>query len=264
MRIIKKILKGVLLFYIILTTIAYFLQDKLVFHPQILAQDFEYDLLIPFEEINLKTADNETLNGLHLKADNAKGVVLYFHGNSGSLKQWGQVTSYFIDYNYDVFVIDFRGFGKSTGKFDEEAMYIDAQLCYDYLKKSYPEEKIVVYGKSMGTTFATKVAAENTPQQLILEVPFYNLADAGQHRFPLAPTFLMKYKFETNKYIQKVNCPITFFHGTDDWVTPYEGSKRLFSEAPIENKQFITIDGGGHNNLINFPKYQNELKELLD
>ena len=80
MRIIKNILKGLIIFYISITALAYFFQDKLVFHPQILAQNFEYNLLLPFEEVNLKTIDNETINALHLKAENSKGVVLYFHG----------------------------------------------------------------------------------------------------------------------------------------------------------------------------------------
>lgn len=260
---IVKFIKGFLIFYVVIMVIGYFLQERLIFQPENLPQNFKYSFNFPFEEINLKTNDNESINALHIRADNTKGVILYFHGNSGSLRRWGDVTSYFIDYNYDVFVMDFRGFGKSTGAYSEEAMYADAQQCYDYLKKKYDEDKIVVYGKSLGTTFATKIAARNKPQQLILEVPFYNLGAAGKHRFPFVPIFLLKYKFMTNEYIKQVVSPITFFHGTNDWITPYKDSRKLFEEVKLKDKTFITIEGGNHNNLIQYEKYHRKLKELL-
>lgn len=260
---IIKFLKGLLIFYVVLTLAAYFFQEKLIFQPQVLAEDYAFEFDRNFEEVNLKTTDAFNINALHFKVKQPKGVVLYFHGNSGSLKGWGEVTRYFTDLNYDTVVMDYRGFGKSTGEFDEELMYADAQLCYDYLKKQYSEDKIIAYGKSLGTTFATKVAADNSPQQLILEVPFYNLASAGKHRFPFAPVFLLKYKFMTNELIKRVTCPITFFHGTDDWITPYDDSKELFEEVNITDKKFISIEGGSHNNLLQFDEYHIQLKELL-
>ena len=264
MRRIVKILKWLVIVYVFITVLAYFFQEKLIFQPQVLPQDYVFNFDRNFEEVNLKTPDSAIINALHFKVQQPKGVVLYFHGNSGSLKGWGQVTQYFGNFNYDTFVMDYRGYGKSTGGFDEKKMYTDAQLCYDYLKKQYDEDKIVVYGKSLGTTFATKVAADNSPHQLILEVPFYNLAAAGKHRFPFAPIFLLNYKFMTNEHIQHVVCPITFFHGTEDWITPYDDSKKLFEEVTVKEKEFVTIEGGSHNNLLQYEEYHNALKELLE
>ncbi len=263
MKRIFKVLKWVVVVYVLIIILAYFYQEKFIFQPEILAQDYKFEFDRSFEEINLKTADNVTINALHFKVEQPKGVVLYFHGNAGSLKGWGSVTRYFSELNYDIFVMDYRGFGKSTGTFDEDKMYADAQMCYDYLKKQYNEDEMIVYGKSLGTTFATKVAADNNPQRLLLEVPFYNLASAGKHRFPFAPFALLKYEFKTNEYIKGVTCPITFFHGTDDWITPYEGSKKLFEELIIKEKVFITIEGGSHNNLLQFEEYHKHLKEIL-
>lgn len=261
---IFKILKWVVGIYISLTIFAYMFQEKLIFLPEKLSADYQYQFQRDFEEVNLKTADGATINALHFRVKHPKGVVLYFHGNSGSLKRWGHVVSYFKDYNHDVFVMDYRSYGKSTGNFNEANMYIDAQLCYDFVKDKYSEDQIVVYGKSLGTTFATKVAADNKPQQLILEVPFYNLRAAAKYRYPFAPLFLLNYKFKTNQFIKNVTCPITFFHGTDDWITPYKDSKRLFEEVTATEKQFVTIEGGGHNNLLEFDEYHKKLKELLE
>lgn len=263
-KFIIKFIKWFIIIHIGFIFFAYFFQEKLIFLPEVLPQDYTFSFDHDFEEVHLKTTDGETINALHLKIDQSKGVILYFHGNSGSLKNWGNVVTYFNDYGYDVFVMDFRGYGKSTGEFNDQLMYNDAQLCYDYLKKQYAEDKIIPYGKSMGTTFATRVAADNNPQQLILEVPFYNLAAAGSHRFPFAPMFLLSYKFETNKYIKEVKCPLTIFHGTKDFITPYDDSKRLFKEATVTEKEFITIKDGTHNNIATYDVYKNKLRELLN
>lgn len=263
LRKILKIVKWLVIVHICFIVLAYFFQDKLIFYPSPLPADHEFQFERPFTEVNLKTEDGQTINALHFPKDTANGVVLYFHGNSGNLSNWGHVVGYFERYGYDVFIMDFRGYGKSTGKFDEALMYKDAQLCYDYLKKHYPENEIVVYGKSLGTTFAAKVAADNDPQQLILEVPFYDLAAAGRHRFPLLPMFMLKYKFDTSRYVPQVNCPITFFHGTEDYITPYGDSKELFELATVADKEFVTIPGGGHNNLVQYELYQEVLSRRL-
>ena len=261
---ILKIAKWLLIVYVLLLIGAYFFQEKLIFYPEELSQDYKYTLTGDFEEINLTTVDNAIINALHLKVDDTKGVILYFHGNAGNLERWSKVVSFFTQFDYDVFVIDYRNYGKSTGVFNEEKMFKDAQLCYDYVKGKYKENDIVVYGRSLGTTFATKVASNNSPKQLILEAPFFSLLDIAKQRYSLIPSFLLKYKFQTDKYIKKVKCSVTIFHGTDDWVTPYEGGKRLFDEVIIDNKQFITIENAGHNNLIEYDLYKEKLKRLLN
>ena len=260
---IKKIIKWLLLFFAILIMALHFFQEKLIFLPEELPKEYVYSFPQRFEEVNLKTEDEVTINALHFKVDNPKGVILYFHGNKGNLKRWGTIASYFTQFNYDVFVIDYRGYGKSTGGFNEKRMYTDAQLCYNYLKKQYSEDEIIIYGRSLGTTFATFVASQNAPKKLILEAPFFNLHDAAKHQYVLVPKFLVKYKFNTNKYMKNVKCSIAIFHGTDDWVTSYDGGKRLFKEATVTDKQFITIEQGSHNNLVEFELYKNKIKDLL-
>ena len=214
---IKKIVYGLLIFLGVGLFLFYVIQEKLIFlNGKKPPKNLTYQFPQAFEEVNLTTHDNETINALHFKLEEPRGVILFFHGNKGNLQRWGSIVPYLLEYNYEVFVIDYRGYGKSTGSFDEGNMYQDAQTAYDHLKKQYAEGQIVVYGRSMGATFATHVGADNNPKHLVLEAPFYNLKRAIQFYFPLSPTFLVKYPFRTDLKIGKVAVPITFFHGDDD------------------------------------------------
>jgi len=139
MRRIKRTLYGIIITYIMIGGLLYFLQEKLIFHPSILAQDYQYEFRVNFEELFLNTSDNAIINALHFKIDKPKGVILYYHGNAGDLSRWGEVVQYFVEQQYDVLVMDYRTFGKSTGKLSEEALYSDAQFCYNYLLKTYDE-----------------------------------------------------------------------------------------------------------------------------
>ena len=245
-------------------TSLYFFQEKMLFRPTTLAQDFQYSFNHPFEELFLKAEDGAVINALHFKSKESKGAILYFHGNAGDLSRWGTITEYFVNLNYDVFVMDYRTYGKSTGILSEKALYNDAQLCYDALKTSYNENEITIYGRSLGTAIATKTAASNNPKQLILETPYYSIVDVAKIRFPFMPvSYLMNYELPTHKFINDVRCPIYMFHGTDDYVVPYSSGEKLFNGSPKDQVIFVTIKNAGHNNLIDFDLYHQQIKVIL-
>lgn len=253
--------------FVILFAIAmlYFMQEKFIFLPSKLEPDYTYEFDQPFEELFLNTEDGAELNALHFKSQNPGGIVLYFHGNAGDLSRWGTVASYFLQFNYDVLVMDYRTYGKSTGRLSEKALLADAQLFYDTAKQSFPEDQIVVYGRSLGTSMASFVASENNPSQLILETPFYSLEDLVGERFPYLPLkTLLRYKFPTYSFTEQVECPVTIIHGTEDTVVPFESGEKLFDSIPGTKKKFVTVHGGEHNDLIAFPEYQNAIKDLLE
>jgi len=253
---LKKGLKILLFLYVMIGASLYFLQEKLLFLPTVLEQDYVYNFNHPFEEIFLTPTVDVSINALHFKAENPKGVILYFHGNAGDLSRWGTIAEFFVAKNYDVFIMDYRTYGKSTGKLSEQAFYDDAQFCYDYLLKQYAENDITVYGRSLGTGIATFLASKNDPKQLILETPYYSILDVAQHRFPVFPvSSLLKYKFPSNEFIVDVDCAITIFHGTKDTVVPYFSGEKLKAVAPKENTTFVTINGAGHNNLVDFEAF---------
>lgn len=247
-----------------ISTALYFFQEKIIFLPTVLEQDYQYEFNYPFEELYLETADDAKLNAIHFKAKKPKGVILYFHGNAGDLTRWGVVTEFFVEKQYDVLVMDYRTFGKSTGKLNESVFYSDAQLFYNYLKKRYQEKDILVYGRSLGTGIASHLASKNNPRHLVLETPYYSMGDVASYRFPFLPIKkLLKYKFPSYKFIKTVACNITIFHGTDDQVVPYNSAEKLFESAPKDLTTFITIPEGNHGNLIDFELYHSQINKIL-
>lgn len=261
---LKKMLLVIVAMYIMIGASLYFLQERILFIPTVLPQDFQYEFNRPFEELFLKTADDAVINALHFKAENSKGVILYFHGNAGDLSDWGSIAEIFVNWDYDVFIMDYRTYGKSTGKLSEAAFYQDAQFCYDYLKESYSASEITLYGRSLGTGIAAYLASENNAKLLILETPYYSMVDMAKSRFPLLPVkHILQYKFPTNDFIASVECPIVIFHGTDDGIVPFKSGKKLLGTIPKSQATFVKIERGGHNNLIEFEAYRNGIKKIL-
>jgi len=264
MRRLKKLAKFLGVLYILSLLMLYFFQEKLIFLPSQLPQEYVYSFTLPHNEFNLKTDDGAVLNGLHFKNKEPKGVILYFHGNAGDLSRWGEIALYFVEKQYDVIIMDYRTYGKSTGKLSPGALFDDAQLFYDYTLNHYDENKITLYGRSLGTGLATKVAATNGPKQLVLETPFYSLLDVAKSKFPILPVSLfLKYRFPSFEFIQNVTCPVTIFHGTSDSVVPYESGKRLYDVIPNKRKNLFTVEKGDHNNLVSFPAYHEGIQQVL-
>jgi fermentation-respiration switch protein FrsA (DUF1100 family) len=249
---------------VIIGSFLYCYQERLIFlNGKKLERAFPFKFSNNFQEIFLKTKDVNEINALHFKLENPKRVVLFCHGNSGNIEKWGAKVSFFLDYNYEVVVFDYRKYGKSTGCFNETRMYSDALLMYDYLKSAFKEENIVVYGFSLGSTFATRIAAINKPKELILEAPFFNFIKAVKFYSKFAPIFLLKYRFRTDLDIVKVTSPITVFHGNKDKTTSCQDSKRLLALNPSINNIFIEIDGGTHHNIRSSKLYKKKLQEIL-
>ena len=250
-------------FYLLVCLLLYFFQTKLIFFPEKLSQDYPLRFEGDFEERYFQADELTTIHALHFYAENPKGVILYFHGNAGSLKDWGHVAPDFVKLGYDVLISDFRAYGKSTGEINEQGFYDDAQMLYDFLLSKYQANEIIIYGRSLGTGVATDLASKNSAQQLILETPFMNFANLAQSRFKIFPVKLMlQYQFANDKKIGKVNYPIHIFHGKNDEVIPYQHAQDL--AAMLSNtSSFTTLENGNHNNLSMYDDYWKKIKELL-
>ncbi|MEP0265360.1 alpha/beta hydrolase [Dokdonia sp.] len=248
----------------------YFFQENMLFHPEQLPKEYVFEFDEPFEEVYQTGEGGIQLHGLHFPVQNAKGVILYFHGNAGSVRRWGEITSFFTKKGYAVIVMDYRNYGKSEVPSDkvldpEQALYDDSDVWYAFAKANYPESQIHVYGRSLGTTFATYVASKNNPKNVTLETPFYSIEDEAKSRFPWLPIKrLLKYKMATHQYINDVSCPITIFHGTADEVVDYTHGQKLFNSMTSSKKEFITIPDGGHNDLVNFKEYTETIDQVLE
>lgn len=251
--------------YVVISVLLYYLQDYFLFKAEKLPPDFEFFYENQeIEEYNIETRDGATLNGLHFKIKNPKGVVLYLKGNSKSIKGWGKFAVDFTRNGYDVVMLDYRGFGKSTGRRTQKALKRDIQVVYNKLREQVSEKYIILYGRSLGSGLATKLASVNNPRMLILDAPYYSLTKVAARYAPFMPlSWLIKYPLPTYKWLKYVQCPIHIIHGTDDKLIPYKTSVKLSKIKPKQTKLY-TVIGGGHKNLNNFESYHHMLTEILD
>lgn len=241
----------------------YFFQHLLFFRPEILASHFKYQYAFPFEELNFAMEDGGSINAIYFKVPNSRGVIYYLKGNSRSIKGWGKFAKDFVSNGYDFFMMDYRGFGKSRGKRTQAKLFEDAQFLYKWLKERYPEEKIVVFGRSFGTGIAAHAASNNSPRLLILDSPYYSfLHNAKRYLFFLPLHWIMRYNLRTDKYLQSVHCPVHIIHGTKDFLISYHQSEKLKKLFP-DKITLHPIAGGRHNNLPDFPEFFEILYEVL-
>ncbi|MFY0626256.1 MAG: alpha/beta fold hydrolase [Reichenbachiella sp.] len=249
--------------YTLLCIIVYFVQEYFMFHPEKLPEDFEYKYEEPFEELFFQVEENVRINGLRFTVKESKGIVIYFHGNTRSIKGWSKYAKDFTRNDFEVLIIDYRGFGKSTGERAEKAIYKDSQYIYNEVRNWYKEDQIIIYGRSMGSGFAAKLASKNKPKMLILDAPYYSLSQLTSRWFFFLPlSILLKYHIRTDIWVKYVRCPIYIIHGTSDKLIPYRSSVRLRKEAPLTIR-LIPIHGGKHNDLPTFDEYHNHLNEVL-
>jgi hypothetical protein len=264
MKIFIKTFLVLLVIYAGICLILFSNQEKLIFFPTRLSTSFQFTFQGEFKEINIKTPDNKSLNGILFKADSTRGLIFYLHGNAGALNTWGEVAKTYTDMHYDVFMLDYRGYGKSEGYITSQHQFLDdVQLAYNYIKKKYSENEIIVLGYSIGTGPAANVACNNHPRLLILQAPYYSLVDMMKHNYPIIPTFILKYKFETNKYIQNCKMPIIIFHGDADEVIYYQSSVKLHTLLKSSDT-LITLHNQGHNGITDNPDYKSVLYKILN
>lgn len=241
----------------------YLMQEQFIFFPEKLGKDYQFRFDQPFEEVNIRMEDNVLLHAVLFKADSSKGVIFYLHGNAGSLRSWGEVAGTYTDLDYDVFMLDYRGYGKSEGNISsQEQVYNDMQTVYDHVKTRYDESTIIILGYSIGTGPAARLASTNHPRMLILQAPYFSLTDMMKHIFPMIPTILLKYKFETNTFLANCKVPVVIFHGDEDEVI-YYGSSLKLKELLKGTDTLITLQGQGHNGMSFNPEYLEELEKVL-
>ena len=251
--------------YVLAGVALYFLQDYVLFHPVTLKRDHNYNFPEKYKDINIPITENSNLNIVQFFSTDTvtKGVVLYFHGNKKNISWYAKYSPYFTKYGYEVWLIDYPGFGKSTGKLTEQTLYDWANYMYNFARARFGADSIIIYGKSIGTGIATHLASLQPCKKLILETPYYDYPSVIKHYLPIYPIeWMIHYKIPTHDYIEKVVAPITIFQGTDDRLVTYNNAKRLkpFLKGGDE---FVTIEGGSHNDLYNFKETIEKLDSLL-
>lgn len=237
-------------------------QEKLIFYPTQLIENYKFDFA-EAEELVIQN-HNEKISALlfHGQAQ-PNNLIIYFHGNAEALNSWGFTAAELAQKTgQDILIVDYPGYGKSTGKItSEKQLHQFAERVYEEAEKRAPGN-IILYGRSLGSGLATKLAAEKPIKALILETPFLSGYAQGQSSFPLIPLFLIRYKFRNDEHIKKTKAPILIIHGTNDVIVSYDQAKALHQLAP--QSTFVTIQGGNHNDLPATEDYWRALELFLN
>ncbi|MDG1332557.1 MAG: alpha/beta fold hydrolase [Crocinitomicaceae bacterium] len=267
-RLLKYLKRGIILLasiYVLACILVYFFQEKLLFHPEAVPKTEVYSYDQEFTEKFYKVSNGVELNTLLFKSDSVqkkRKLVFYIHGNAGNLSTAGGLAPVYTDQGYDCFLYDYRGYGKSDGSIDsEESLFADAQILYDKMALEYDQEDIILVGYSMGTGIAAWLASKNAPSKLILQAPYRSVTDIMKSKYPMLPTFLLRYPLETNERLKETKCPIYIFHGDKDRSIPYSSSEKLKKE--IKRINLTRLGGLGHNGFMSHPIYRSKMKQIL-
>lgn len=250
--------------YLIVVLVVWAGQERFIYQTRALPLDYRYAFDASYEEVSIPTADGEAINGLFFRArGDSRGAVLYFHGNRGNLSRWGHMHRPFTDRGYDVLLIDYRGYGKSTGKPSETGLYQDGEAALQWLQQHHRLEQVIFYGRSLGSGVAAYLASRHTPKSLILETPYDVLPNVIQHQVMLPlPRGIFRHHFPTFRYLSEARCPIHILAGTHDRLIPLRLPLKLkpLLRSPSD---LALIQGAGHHNLSAFQAYHFELDRLL-
>ncbi|WP_417213162.1 alpha/beta hydrolase [Bizionia sp.] len=252
--------------YILSLIFVYFKQESFFFNPKHLEKNYTFTFKESFEELNIPVTETVSLNALLFKTEQTKkGVIIYFHGNAGAIHDWGKRAPLYLNNGYDILFFDYRGYGKSDGEYSEaKELFNDGQAIYNYVKKDYSENQIVLLGYSLGSGIAAYVASKNNPKQLILNAPYYSWKTLiSEEIAPPIPTFLIKYDIPTYQFIGAVKAPITIFYGTRDFLIHPETNAKKLQKINPGNITLFPITDGGHNGLHITKQYYDELKQVL-
>jgi len=227
-------------------------EDKIIYHPHKYPQGIwnPSSFNVKVEDVFFQAKDGTKLHGWYIPSANAQATLLWFHGNAGNLTHRLENIQQLQPLALNIFIFDYRGYGKSEGKPSEAGLYQDSQAAYDFLiqeKNVAPRENLFLFGRSLGGICAVEVASSNPAAGLILESVFTSARDMAGQVSPLVPIgWAIRSKFSAVEKVPDLKLPKLFLHGTKDEIVPYKLGRKLYSAA-AEPKEFYDIEGAGHN-----------------
>lgn len=268
-RMLGELLIPIAIAYGAVLALVFVFQSNLVFLPgtgrEVTLSPQSYGLR--YEAVEIPTADGERLQAWWVPADNARGVVLFFHGNAGNISHRIDYLLMFNRLRYTTLILDYRGYGKSTGSPSEEGTYRDAEAAWEYLRHARQARPgdVVIAGESLGGAVGTWLAARVKPGALLLFSTFTSVNDLGAQIYWFLPVRLLsRIRYDNLENLKRIEAPIFIAHSPEDDVVPYSHGRRLF-EAAHEPKTFLEMKGG-HNDGFIFvrPEWVGQLGAFLD
>ena len=248
MRMLLTLLIMLAVAYLGVVLLVYFGQSRLVYFPEKPLSLTPGAIGLDYTSVTIATRDGETLHGWWMPVPDAKGTVLFFHGNAGNISHRINYLAMFKRLGYNTLLFDYRGYGQSSGVPSESGTYLDAQAAWRYLTETrgIAPAQIVLYGESLGGAVAAWLAAQEKPGLLALASTFTSVPDLAAKLYPFLPVrWISRFDYATRKFLQSVTCPVFIAHSPQDEIIPFEHGQQLFQAAP-EPKQFLTLEGG-HN-----------------
>ena len=220
------------------------------------------------EDCFFATSDSVRIHGWLFQIDTPKATLLWCHGNAGNITHRLDNIRKLLPLGLNVFIFDYRGYGKSEGEPSEEGLYTDALAAYEFLLKNKRLESssLIIFGRSIGAAVAVDLAFKRSCRGVILESSFTSAKDMVKEMFPIIPMhFFVRSKFDSEEKISEIHVPILFTHGTNDRTIPLHLGKKLFEKAN-EPKSFYEIIGADHNDtyIVGGDEYFTRLKKFID
>jgi hypothetical protein len=245
---VTSLLLAIALGYGAIGVLVWVMQDRLVYFPERALALTPREYKFAYEDVALVAEDGVRLHGWFVPAEQRRATLLYLHGNGGNISHRLEKIAIFRRLGLDVFIIDYRGYGRSEGAPGEEGTYRDARAAWKYLTetRALAPSRIVAYGESLGGAVAAVLAAGHTPGALIIESSFTSAPDLGAQVYPWLPVRLLsRYDYDARAAVARVRAPVLIIHSRADDIIPFAHGERLFAAAP-EPKQLLEITGD-HN-----------------
>lgn len=244
-------------------------QESLLFKPEALPAGTALSTASDVFEVSVPVP-GASLSALHLKLNNPKGLVFFLHGNSGNLQSWFVNTDLYRKAGYDLFMLDYRGYGKSTGHIESEAqLRSDVRTAFEQVSAQYAGKKIVIYGRSLGSGLAAGLSAELgarpgpvQPDLTVLVSPYSSMLAMANDHYPLIPSGLIRYPLRTDALVGQIRSPLLLFHGDQDRLISPLHSASLNALAP--KAELVVVAGAAHNDLHTFAAYREKFVAALE
>ncbi len=250
--------------YVAILALVYWKQEALIFHAKPLAADFRFTMPDIFE-VNVPV-EGGLLHALHFKQANPKGVVFFLHGNGGNVASWLTSVDFYRRVNYDLFILDYRGYGKSTGHIESEAqLNNDVLAAWKFITPQYAGKKLVVFGRSLGTGLAAALSTSIKPDLTVMVTPYLSLKAMGQLRYPWLPSVINRYPMRSDEWLPQIKNPVMILAAGADEVIPVAQAE-LLSRVRLGSQQsaeYTVVPGAGHNDIHQFPLYLDTLAARL-
>jgi pimeloyl-ACP methyl ester carboxylesterase len=249
------------LFYVGVMALLWFGQERLIFQPTPLpaAQALSADADVHERFVDV---DGARLSLLELRLPEPKGVVFFLHGNAGNLQSWFVNAEFYRRANFDLVMLDYRGYGKSSGRIESEAqLHADVKAVWNAVAPRYAGRRVVMLGRSLGTALAATLAAQVQPDLTLLVSPYQSMAALAAQHYPWVPAALLRYPLRTDEHLPRIRQPVVLLHGDRDTLIPPTHSEALKSRAP--QAQLVIVPGAGHNDLQEFDSYLGAVQAAL-